>query len=532
MFSEPSHGALDRYLILAAVCLAGLVLPLNFTGPPIAIPAIAHELGGSPAALNWMTNAFMLGFGSCLMAAGALADAIGRKRVFAAGIIAFAVASLGLVFVPNLLVLNLLRVAQGIAAAAALAGGNAALAQEFHGRARLRAFSLLGTTFGVGLAFGPSLAGALVQHSGWRTIFLSSLAVATIAAVFGVPRMRESRDPEAAGIDLPGSLSFTAMLALFTAAVLEAPEYGWGDPWVLAAFAASVLLLVWFVHIERRSVRPMLDLSLFRYPRFVGAQLLPIGTGFCYLVLIVVLPMRLIGVDGYGAFDAGLLMAALSAPMLVVPLLGALLSHRIAPGLLCSASLLLATVGLVWLANLAAGPAGSAWIAPLVVIGIGAAVPWGLMDGLAISVVPKERAGMAAGIFGASRVAGEGIVLALSAAALATLLGWRLHALLSALPGGSEADALQRLSIADLAGAGTALNGVVDADALARLYYGASSLLIYGLAAATVVTAVLVLVLLGTAAAHEASTLEAPLDTVIDESDGQHAAACADCARG
>lgn len=523
--AEPAQARLDRYLILAAVCLAGLVLPLNFTGPPIAIPAIAHELGGSPAALNWMTNAFMLGFGSCLMAAGGLADAIGRKRVFALGIVGFAAASLALVFSPNLLVLNLLRTAQGVAAAAALAGGNAALAQEFHGPARLRAFSLLGTTFGVGLAFGPSLAGALVQQWGWRTIFVSSLVVAVAAAVFGVPRMRESRDPDAAGIDLPGSLAFTAMLALFTAGVLEAPEYGWSHPLVLAALAASALLLALFVRIEQRMARPMLDLSLFRYPRFVGAQLLPIGTGFCYLVLIVVLPVRLIGVDGYSALDAGLLMAALSAPMLVVPFLGALLSHRIAPGVLCSASLLLATAGLVWLGHLAAGAAGSDWIAPLIVIGIGAAVPWGLMDGLAISVVPKERAGMAAGIFGASRVAGEGIVLALAAAALATLLGKRLLASLPPLPGDAIASALQRLSIADPAGAAQTLGAAADAAALSRLYCDASSTLIYGLAVATAITAVLVLVLLGTAAAHEEPAAE---DAAIDDASGLHVAPCAD----
>ena len=526
---EASLRHLDRYLILAAVCLAGLVLPLNFTGPPIAIPAIARELGGSPAALNWMTNAFMLGFGSCLMAAGALADTIGRKRVFACGIVGFAVASFGLVFVPNLLVLNLLRAAQGIAAAAALAGGNAALAQEFHGPARLRAFSLLGTTFGVGLAFGPSLAGALVQHHGWRTIFLSSLVVAIVAAVFGVPRMRESRDPDAAGVDIPGSVSFTAMLAAFTAAVLEAPEYGWSHPLVLAAFAASAVLLAVFIRIERRAARPMLDLSLFRYPRFVGAQLLPIGTGICYLVLIVLLPARLIGVDGYAAFDAGLLIAALSAPMLIVPFLGALLSHRIAPGLLCSASLLLAAAGLAWLGNLAAGPAGSAWIAPLVVIGIGAAVPWGLMDGLAISVVPKERAGMAAGIFGASRVAGEGIVLALAAAVLATLLGLRLRVVLSGLHDASVAAVLQRLSISNLAGVGDALGSRVDVADLARLYESASSLLAYGLAAATAITAVLVLVLLGTAAAHDTAAASAPLEASAGgKADGLRAVPCAD----
>ncbi|ALN60659.1 major facilitator superfamily MFS_1, putative [Lysobacter enzymogenes] len=157
--AAPARGRHDRFWILGAICLAGLVLPLSFTAPPVAIPAIAAELGGSPVALNWMTNAFMLAFGSCLMAAGTLADTYGRKRVFATGIVAFAAVSLLLALAPSLAALNALRVLQGVAAALALAGGNAALSQEFHGPARIRAFSLLGTAFGLGLAFGPSLAG-------------------------------------------------------------------------------------------------------------------------------------------------------------------------------------------------------------------------------------------------------------------------------------------------------------------------------------------------------------------------------------
>lgn len=495
----PLPGRFDRFLILGAVCLAGFVLPLNFTGPPIATPAIAAELGGSPAALTWMTNAFMLAFGSCLMAAGSLADGIGRKRMFGIGLVAFGVASSLLAFVPNLFWLNVLRIVQGIAAAAALSGGNAALAQEFHGVARLRAFSLLGTTFGVGLAFGPSLAGWLTEAHGWRSIFLSSVAVALAATVFGLPHMRESRDPAASGIDVSGSLAFTAMLAAFTAGVLEAPARGWSDPLVLAALIGSGLLLALFVRIERRSRRPMLDLALFRYPRFVGAQLLPIGTGFCYLVLIVLLPARLIGVEGYGALQAGLLMIALSLPMLVVPFVGAVASHRIPPGVLCSGGLLLAAAGLVWLGRAVPGPA---WIAPLLLIGVGAAVPWGLMDGLAISVVPKERAGMAAGIFGASRVSGEGVTIALASAALATFLATGLQA---ALPGaaGHVAEAAQRLGIGDLAQARVLLAPALDPATLLGVYERAFAHLIDALAAATALTALIVLSLFGGASAHD-----------------------------
>ena len=501
-------GRHDRFWILAAVCLAGLVLPLSFTAPPVAIPAIAVELGGSPVALNWMTNAFMLAFGSCLMAAGTLADTYGRKRIFSIGIVAYAGVSLLLALAPSLLALNALRVLQGIAAALALAGGNAALSQEFHGPARIRAFSLLGTAFGLGLAFGPSLAGWLVQSQGWRAVFLSSLAIAVLATVFGVPRMRESRDPDAARLDLPGSLSSTAMLALLTIGVLEAPERGWSDPWVITALLGAAALLALFVRVETRAARPMLDLGLLRYPRFVGAQLLPIGTGLCYLALIIVLPVRLIGIHGLSALDAGLMMIALSAPMLVVPFLAAVLSHRIAAGALCAAGLMLAALGLVWLGLRAADGSVAGLIAPMLLIGAGSAIPWGLMDGLAISVVPPERAGMAAGVFGASRVSGEGIAIAIVAAALAGLLQLRLGGL-AAVDGATLAQAAQRLATGDAARA-QALLPRLDAAALTRGYDLAFAWLMYGLAAVTTAIAALVFVLLGNASAHAPAMASAP----------------------
>lgn len=411
-----------RLFVLAAVCLAALVLPLSFTGPAMATPAIARALGGSPSALNWITNAFMLGFGSCLMAAGTLADTYGRKRVFGAGMAMFTLLSLLLAMSPNLLILDLLRGTQGVAAACALAGGTAVLAQEFEGAERSRALSLLGTTFGVGLAFGPLLAGVLVAQLSWRASFVSSALIGAVALRFGWPLMRESRDPQASGLDWPGTLSFTGALTLFTCAVLQGPALGWAHPATLAGFAASLALLAAFVCIEQRSRRPMLDLSLLRYPRFVGVQLLPIGTCYCYVVLLVLLPARLIGIDGRSEVEAGLVMLSLSAPMLLVPYLAALLSRRIAASLLCGVGLLMAACGLCWLAELPLQASRGALAGPLLLIGTGTGLPWGLMDALSLSVVPTERAGMATGIFSTTRVAGEGVALAIVSALLTGLI--------------------------------------------------------------------------------------------------------------
>ncbi|MDF0499832.1 MFS transporter, partial [Burkholderia cenocepacia] len=118
-------AARRRAWVLAAVCMAAVALPLSFSGGAVATPAIGRDLHGSPVAMNWITNAFMLAFGSFLMASGALADQFGRKRLFAIGVGGFTLMSVALAFAPSMLAVDLLRAAQGLAAAAALAGGTA-----------------------------------------------------------------------------------------------------------------------------------------------------------------------------------------------------------------------------------------------------------------------------------------------------------------------------------------------------------------------------------------------------------------------
>lgn len=147
---------IEARLALFAVCLAAAAMPMTFTGTAVALPALARALDGSPVAMAWATNAFMLTFGCALMVAGALADAYGRRRVFLTGTVGFAITSLALTLAPNILVLDLLRGGQGLAAAACYAGGSAALAQLFDGPARLRAFSLVGTSFGAACHLDPS----------------------------------------------------------------------------------------------------------------------------------------------------------------------------------------------------------------------------------------------------------------------------------------------------------------------------------------------------------------------------------------
>ncbi|MFS8111658.1 MFS transporter [Rhizobium jaguaris] len=500
----------EKLFVLIAVCCAAAAMPLTFTGPAVALPAISRTLGGSPIALNWVTNAFMLTFGSSLMAAGALADSFGRKRIFLIGLAGFALFSAGLALAGDIVWFDILRALQGMGAAAAFSGGMASLAQEFEGPARMRAFSVVGSSFGVGLAFGPIASGLMIETFGWPAIFLLVVILAGLAFGLGAYFLTESKDPDAADLDWPGALSFTLALTLFTYGVLRAPQSGWSDPLVIVLLAGAVLLFAAFGVIERLVKRPMLDLTLFRYPRFVGVQLLAAAPAYAFVVLLILLPVRFVGIEGMSEVAAGRMMVALSAPLLILPIVAGLLTRWFTAATICSVGLIISAAGLFWLSHLATGSASTALIGPLLTIGIGISLPWGLMDGLAVSVVPKERAGMATGIFSTTRVAGEGVALAVVSAVLSALI----QSYLGAEAGEHASIAAQRLVTGDLLNAASNVPAIGHAQ-LIQGYSDAFSALLWLLMAITTITAIVVFAFLGRGtgeSAVEAVDLEAEDD--------------------
>ncbi|MFP9230830.1 MFS transporter [Pectobacterium cacticida] len=490
-----------RWLLLLTVCLTGILTPLSFTGPAVVLPSIQQVLGGTPNQLNWVMNGYILTYGSLMMAGGSLADTYGRKRVWLFGLALFIVVTFAIPYAPSVLWIDVLRLVQGGAGAVAFAGGVSTLAQVFHGPLRTRAFSILGTCFGVALAFGPLAAGWLVDTAGWKWVFLATALLSIGSLVLAIFTADESRDPHATGLDWPGAISFTAFLSLLTYGLLRVPEHGWTDNGVIASLVATVVLFLAFVVIEKRTARPMLDLSLFGSARFVGVQLLGASPAFFYITLIVILPARFISVDGYGALEAGQLMIALSAPLLVVPFIAGVLSRWISAGVLSGLGLLILALGLVLLGRiLADGAADGALVWPMLLIGTGIGLPWGLMDSLAVSVVEKERAGMATGIFNAVRVSADGIALAV----LGVLLAALIHGgLVGAVPADVLDQVVSRAAIGDVAGASALLPGL---DGLVvQSYDAAFRTALFVLSGASVVTALVIFVLLGRVRAHDES---------------------------
>jgi MFS family permease len=261
-----------KWWTLLASCIAIFMLLLDVTIVNVALPSIERDLGADFSDLQWVIDAYALTLAGFVLAAGSLADMVGRRLVFMLGLAIFSASSLACGLAPDPLFLNVSRAAQGIGAAMMFGTSLALIAQEFQGRERGTALGIWGATTAAAVSTGPLVGGALVDALSWRWIFLVNVPIGLAALVVAQLRLRESRDPGAAGVDLRGVALLCPALFLLVYALIRGNEEGWGSALIISCFAASALLLVLFVVAERRAAHPLLDLSLFRKPAFTGAH--------------------------------------------------------------------------------------------------------------------------------------------------------------------------------------------------------------------------------------------------------------------
>ena len=208
-----------------------------------------------------MLDAYALTLAALVLTAGSLADRLGRRRVFAAGLAIFTVASpLRARARPHFL--NLARALQGVGGAVMFAVSLALIAQEFRaGRERGMAMGVYGATIGVAVAIGLLVGGALTDGLGWESIFYLNVPIGVAAIAITYLRLRESRDPNATRVDWPGVATFSGALFLLVLALLRGNEEGWGSGLIVSLFVGSAVLLVAFIAVERRVREPMLPLG-------------------------------------------------------------------------------------------------------------------------------------------------------------------------------------------------------------------------------------------------------------------------------
>ena len=402
-----------KWWTLLAVSVATFMLLLDITVVNTALPAIEEDLGASFTELQWVIDAYTLSLAALVLTAGSLADRLGRRRVFALGLAIFSVASLAAGLAPDPTFLNVSRAVQGIGGAIMFAVSLALVAQEFPaGRERGTAMGIYGATIGVSVAIGPLVGGAIVDSLGWAWVFFINVPVGVAAIAVTYLRLRESRDPNATRVDWGGLVTFSSSLFLLVLGLLRGNEEGWGSPLIVSLFAAAAALMALFLFIETRVAQPMLPLKLFRKPAFTGVQLAALGVSASMFALFLYITFWLQNHLDHSPLEAGLIYLPFTVVTFFVAAAGGALLARLPARVIMSVGLLMTGIGLLLMGGLDPADEWTAMLGGFLVAGAGTGLLNPVIADVALSVVPKEQSGMAAGINDTFRQVGIAVGIA------------------------------------------------------------------------------------------------------------------------
>jgi len=423
-----------KWWTLLVVCLAIFMLLLDITIVNVALPSIQRELGASFEDLQWVVDAYALALAALLLASGSIADLLGRRRIFVAGLLLFVAASLlcGLAHSPTML--NVSRGLQGIGGAMMFATSLALIAQEFEPHERGTAFGIWGATTGFAVAVGPLVGGLLTDGLGWEWIFLVNVPIGLITAAITVARVPESdRDPNSR-IDWAGLMTFSAALFCLVLALIRGNDEGWTSAQIAALLATAVLLMVVFVTVELRRTQPMLDLRLFRKPAFTGAQIVAftLHASMFSMFLYIVLYMQ--NVLGYSPLETGVRFLPISVlSFLAAPLAGKL-AERFPIRIFLGAGLCLVGSGLLLMSGIDPSDDWTTLLAGFLAAGVGIGFINPPLATAAIGVVEPRQAGAASGINSTFRQVGTAVGIAGLGALLQSKISDKLDAALANAP--------------------------------------------------------------------------------------------------
>ena len=420
----PSGAARMALLLILA---AAFVVVLDFSIVNVALPSIGRELGFPATAVQWVVTGYAIAFGGLLILGGRAADLFGRRRMFMAGMLLFAAASLagGLAQDPVLLVAS--RVVQGAGAAVVAPAALSLITTGFpEGPQRTRALGWYGATASIGFVAGQVLGGLLVQYTTWRAVFLVNVPVG-LFVVLAAPRLlgpqgplapRSDRPPAAghAGrrrLDVGGALLITGAVAAIVFAVSQGNVAGWVSPQVLSALAAAALAGVAFLLVERRHPEPLVRTSLLRQPSLRQGYLLTALLGIWNGGEMLVLSLYFQQVLHDSALATGLAIAPQGIVGFTAGAFGARLAARIGLRRLLMSTSAATTLGFIVLTRLPASGPYSPLLAAVVFVGFGSAgTAFGAMVSASRGVADADQ-GVVGGVINTSRQLGAAVGAAL-----------------------------------------------------------------------------------------------------------------------
>jgi EmrB/QacA subfamily drug resistance transporter len=382
-----------RWWALVAIVLSILTIGFDTTILNVALPTLATDLHAGTGEMQWLVDAYVLVFAGLLLPMGALGDRYGRRRLLLIGLALFAGASAVAVFASSAGQVIAARAVMGIGAAILTPITLAVLPVLFEPHERGKAIAITTMGMGLGLPLGPIIGGYLLEHFWWGSIFVINVPVAVIAIIAVALLIPESRAAAPRPADIPGGVLSTAGLVLLVYGTIEAPTRGWTSAPVLGALALGAALLVAFVLVERRRAAPMIDLRLFRRPRFAWGTAAGTIASFALFGLLFILPQFLQSVLGHTALGVGLRLLPLIGGLFVGAPLGERLGHVLTTRVPVAAGLLIGACGLLLGAGTEVG-SGYGFVATwLAVTGLGIGLAIAPAMDAVLGELPRDEAG-------------------------------------------------------------------------------------------------------------------------------------------
>jgi EmrB/QacA subfamily drug resistance transporter len=416
---------MTRWLALGVLCVSLLAIVVDNTIVNVALPTLARDLDADVSQLQWVVDAYTLVFAALLLLAGALGDRFGRRRTLLSGLAMFGLASVAAAYSGGVDLLIVSRALMGAGAAFIMPATLSLVISIFPDpRERAMAVGIWAATAGLGVALGPVVGGVLLEHFWWGSIFVVNIPLCVLAIVVGRRVIPESRDPVTRRIDWTGAALSGVGLLAFVWAVIEAPAKGWTSGPVLAAGALATVALIAFVTQQRRASEPLLDLRLFKDPRFTAASATIMVLFFALFGFLFLSTQYLQFVLGYSPSAAGLRVLPYAGAMIVFAPLSAKLVLRFGTKRVVTTGMLLFSAGL---AVAATGDTGYAPLAiALLLMGAGMGLAAAPATESIMGSLPPERANIGSAVNDTTRELGGALGVAIVGSIMSPLYSARL----------------------------------------------------------------------------------------------------------
>ncbi|MGH2920709.1 MAG: MFS transporter [Gaiellaceae bacterium] len=412
-----------KWWTLGAVAFGLFMIMLDNTVVNVALPSIQRGLGANLSQLEWVVNAYALTFAVLMLTGGKLADLLGRRRMFIAGLAIFTLASLACGLATSAEFLIGARVVQGVGSALMNPATLSIIIATFPPRQRGMAIGIWAGVSAMALAIGPLLGGIITEHIDWSWVFFINVPVGVLGIVVARLVIDESRDTSAVQrLDLPGlAVSAIALFAL-TYGLIEANQEGWTSPLILSLFAVAALGLVGFVLLEQHQRVPMLDLALFRNPTFAGANAVMMLVGLAMFGVFLFVTLYMQNVLRYSPTEAGAAFLPMTILIVLVAPVAGKLSDRIGSRWLMASGMALVSLSL--LLNTRLDAASNFWdiLPPLIVGGLGMGFAMTPTTAASMGSVPLDKAGVGSAVLNSMRQVGGSLGIAVLGAIIASYI--------------------------------------------------------------------------------------------------------------